>query len=84
MAYDYELFPDGRKEMSAHIVITSYEAIVSDDSGFFHKRGLYWKGLIVDEAQRLKNDQSLLYLALRKMKFPFKLLLTGNCESHQC
>jgi SNF2 family DNA or RNA helicase len=32
----------------------------------------------VDEGQRLKNDQNLLYGALRAMKIPFRLLLTGT------
>ncbi|KAG5948749.1 hypothetical protein E4U53_006154 [Claviceps sorghi] len=37
-----------------------------------------WAGLVVDEGQRLKNDRNLLYQALRAMKIPFRLLLTGT------
>ena len=74
MAYDYELFPGGSREMRAHVVITSYDAPVKDP--FFKK--IKWAGLIVDEAQRLKNDDNQLYLALKKIKFPHRILLTGQ------
>ncbi|KAK8014720.1 hypothetical protein PG990_008016 [Apiospora arundinis] len=76
LAYNYELFPDGAKGgMKAHVVILSYEAAVEARSTF---RSVNWAGLIVDEGQRLKNDESQLYLALQSMKIPFRLLLTGT------
>ncbi|KAK8084854.1 hypothetical protein PG997_006125 [Apiospora hydei] len=76
LAYTYELFPDGVKEgMKAHVVILSYEAAVEARTTF---RSVNWAGLIVDEGQRLKNDESQLYLALQSMKIPFRLLLTGT------
>lgn len=63
--------------MRAHIVVTSYEAPVDDHSSqFFHK--IKWAGLIVDEGQRLKNDKNLLYGALKSLKIPFRVLLTGS------
>lgn len=73
MASDYELFPGGSSDMRAHIVVTSYDAPVDDP--FFKK--ISWAGLIVDEGQRLKNDEGRLYIALQKMNFPFQVLLTG-------
>lgn len=69
------MFPDGRSELAAHIVVTSYEAPV-DDRQFFKK--IKWAGLIVDEGQRLKNDKNLLYQALLELKIPFRVLLTGK------
>ena len=60
--------------MRAHVVISSHEAIVND--GFF--KNIKWAGLIVDEGQRLKNDENQLYSALKTMKFPFRVLLTGQ------
>lgn len=76
IAYNYELYPFGVKEgMRAHVVIMSFEAAVEAKTTF---RAVNWAGLIVDEGQRLKNDQSLLYLALQDMKIPFRLLLTGT------
>jgi len=73
----YELFPDGRSELAAHIVVTSYEAPVDDSSRAFFKN-TKWAGLIVDEGQRLKNDKNLLYGALTALKIPFRVLLTGK------
>ncbi|KIH94172.1 chromo domain-containing protein [Sporothrix brasiliensis 5110] len=77
MAYKYELFPDGTQTMHAHVVIMSYDSAQDDNTRrLFHKT--HWAGLIVDEGQRLKNDQNLLYLALRAMRIGFRLLLTGT------
>ncbi|KAH7135393.1 PHD/FYVE-zinc-finger like domain-containing protein [Dendryphion nanum] len=77
MAYKYELYPDGTKDLRAHVVVTSYEA-ATDDSARRVLRGVNWAGLIVDEGQRLKNDKSQLYSALNSVKAPFRLLLTGT------
>ncbi|KFY94121.1 hypothetical protein V498_04047 [Pseudogymnoascus sp. VKM F-4517 (FW-2822)] len=76
-AMKYELFPDGRSELAAHIVVTSYEAPVDDNSRAFFRK-TKWAGLIVDEGQRLKNDKNLLYGALTALKIPFRVLLTGT------
>ncbi|KAF2690124.1 hypothetical protein K458DRAFT_290576 [Lentithecium fluviatile CBS 122367] len=77
MASKYEMFPEGSKELRAHIVVTSYEA-AADDSCRRIFRGISWAGLIIDEGQRLKNDKSQLYGALTAVKAPFRLLLTGT------
>lgn len=77
LAYQYELFPNGSKDMKAHVVIMSYDSAQDD-----HTRNLFksvqWVGMIVDEGQRLKNDENLLYGALRSMRVPWRLLLTGT------
>lgn len=76
LAFRHEIFPEGVKAgIRAHAIIMSYEAAVEAQSTF---RSVKWAGLIVDEGQRLKNDKSLLYGALRDMKIPFRLLLTGE------
>lgn len=77
MAYKYEMFPEGSKDLRCHVVVTSYDAAADDSCRRFF-RGVSWAGLIVDEGQRLKNDKSLLYLALNAVKAPSKLLLTGT------
>ncbi|TVY35958.1 Chromatin remodeling factor, partial [Lachnellula subtilissima] len=77
MAYEYELYPGNSSEMRAHVVITSYEAPVDDHSRSFFRK-IKWAGLIVDEGQRLKNDENLLYGALKALKAPFQVLLTGT------
>ncbi|KAL6707679.1 hypothetical protein ACN47E_003800 [Coniothyrium glycines] len=77
MAYKYELYPEGVKELRCHIVVTSYEAAADESCRRFFK-SVSWAGLIVDEGQRLKNDKSQLYTALTAVRAPFRLLLTGT------
>ncbi|KAI6710743.1 hypothetical protein JHW43_006749 [Diplocarpon mali] len=77
MAMEYELYPDGCSDLRAHVVVTSYEAPVDDHSRSFFRR-IKWAGMIVDEGQRLKNDANLLYVALKALKIPFQVLLTGT------
>ena len=94
VTHDYELFPKSKsqdagtpgsskkrpeaKDISAHIVVTSYESIVEDKTRQSLMR-VPWQGLIVDEGQRLKNEKNQLYEVLQKhFRFPFKVLLTGT------
>ncbi len=73
LIYSHELFPGGVSDMRAHVVISSYEAPADDP--FFKK--IQWAGLVVDEGQRLKNDETRLYRALTDLRVPFRALLTG-------
>ncbi|POS74597.1 hypothetical protein DHEL01_v207004 [Diaporthe helianthi] len=77
LAYQYELFPNGTKEMKAHVVIMSYDSAQDDQTKSLF-RNVYWIGMVVDEGQRLKNDENLLYGALQSMRVPWRLLLTGT------
>jgi chromodomain-helicase-DNA-binding protein 4 len=77
MAYKYEMYPEGTKDLRCHIVVTSYDA-AADDSCKRMFRSVSWGGLIVDEGQRLKNDKSQLYTALKGVRAPFRLLMTGT------
>lgn len=72
----YELFPNRCSYMRAHVVVTSYEAPTDQHSRAFFK-SIKWAGMIVDEGQRLKNDKNLLYDALKALRAPFQVLLTG-------
>lgn len=77
LAYKYELFPNGSKDLRAHVVVMSYDSAQDEKTrGLF--RSVQWAGVVVDEGQRLKNDKNLLYVALQAMNLPFKLLLTGT------
>lgn len=79
MAKDLELYPNEKAGgLSAHVVITSFEAPVDKDGSSQFFNSVKWAGMIVDEGHRLKNDQSLLYKALTKMNTPFQCLLTGT------
>ncbi|KAL7801473.1 PHD/FYVE-zinc-finger like domain-containing protein [Trichoderma afarasin] len=77
LAYRYELFPDGASDLKAQVVIMSYDSAQDPRTSSLFK-SVNWKGLVVDEGQRLKNDQNILYNALKSMKIPFRLLLTGT------
>lgn len=77
MANDYEMFPDQNNRLRCHVVIASYESMVDSDTKTVLSK-VRWAGLVVDEGQRLKNDKSQLYDRLRRMKFDFKVLLTGT------
>lgn len=77
LAQEYEMFNEGSKDLRCHVVVTSYEAIVDDNSRKVLSK-IPWAGLVVDEGQRLKNDKSQIYDSLSRIQFPFKLLLTGT------
>lgn len=77
LVHDKELFPNGSQDLRAHIVVTSYESMVEDRARISLQK-ILWAGLVVDEGQKLKNERNLLYEALNKIKFPFKVLLTGT------
>ncbi|KAL4460346.1 hypothetical protein ABPG74_000097 [Tetrahymena malaccensis] len=57
------------------VIITSYEGIKKSASDL---QKIQWEYMIVDEAHKLKNDQSQLSLLLRKFKTKNRLLLTGT------
>lgn len=77
LAQDYEMFGKEGSDLRCHVVVTSYETMVDENSRKMLSR-IPWAGLVVDEGQRLKNDRSLLYESLFKIEFPFKVLLTGT------
>jgi chromodomain-helicase-DNA-binding protein 4 len=76
MAMKYELYPNGCSDLRAHVVVTSYEGPTDDSSKSFFRK-VKWAGMIVDEGQRLKNDANQLYVALKALKIPYQVLLTG-------
>ena len=57
------------------VLVTSYEGFVKEN-GKFGK--IDWEYLIIDEAHRIKNENSSLSLAVRKMKTQSRLLITGT------
>ncbi|KAH6845042.1 PHD/FYVE-zinc-finger like domain-containing protein [Chaetomium sp. MPI-CAGE-AT-0009] len=77
LALQYELFPNGTKDLKAHVVIMSYDSAKDNDTRL-RFTNTKWAGLVVDEAQALKNDENTLYRALSALRIQFKLLLTGT------
>lgn len=57
------------------VVVTSYEMIIREKSVF---KKFNWKYLVIDEAHRIKNEESKLSLIVREMKTGNRLLLTGT------
>ncbi|KGO64129.1 Zinc finger, PHD-type [Penicillium italicum] len=76
MTREHEMFHKNGT-LCCHVVIASYESM-TDDGAKRVLSSVNWAGLVVDEGQRLKNDKSQLYERLCRMKFGFKLLLTGT------
>ncbi|KAM7217846.1 chromodomain-helicase [Rhypophila decipiens] len=77
LSYQYELFPNGSRDLKAHVVIMSYDSAKDPETKAKFGR-IKWAGMVIDEAQALKNDENGLYKALSPMVVPFKLLLTGT------
>jgi superfamily II DNA or RNA helicase len=59
----------------ADVVVTSYAVLRIDDRSFREHR---WRGLVLDEAQFVKNHQSKTYHAARRLEVPFTLAVTGT------
>ncbi|PVD33729.1 hypothetical protein C0Q70_04989 [Pomacea canaliculata] len=57
------------------VLITTYEVCLKDS---LFLQSLFWHVLVVDEAHRLKNCESLLYQTLEKWDFHCGVLLTGT------
>jgi DNA helicase INO80 len=58
-----------------HVVITSYQLIVADEKAFQRMR---WQYMILDEAQAIKNINSMRWKTLLSFNARNKLLLTGT------
>ncbi|HZI96714.1 MAG TPA: SNF2-related protein, partial [Actinomycetales bacterium] len=59
----------------ADLVVTSYALFRIDFEAY---RELEWAGLILDEAQFVKNHQAKSYQCARRLPAPFKLAITGT------
>lgn len=59
----------------AHVVVTSYALFRIEAEAY---RGIRWSGLILDEAQQIKNPASQGYRAARALDVPFTLVITGT------
>jgi superfamily II DNA or RNA helicase len=59
----------------ADLVVTSYALFRIDESVY---QPLPWAGLLLDEAQFVKNHQAKTYQCARRLGAPFKLAITGT------
>jgi len=60
---------------NADVVVTTYTLLRLEADAY---KALDWAGVILDEAQYVKNHQSKTYRCVREMPAPFKLALTGT------
>ena len=59
----------------ADAVVTSYTLLRLDFEAY---AGLSWSGLLLDEAQQVKNRQSKIYQCARRLAAPVKIAITGT------
>ena len=57
------------------MVVTSYEMVIMEKSAL---RKFAWRYIIIDEAHRIKNENSLLSKTMRLFSSNFRLLITGT------
>jgi superfamily II DNA or RNA helicase len=60
---------------AADVVVTTYTLLRLDADAY---RSVEWAGVILDEAQYVKNHQAKTYRCVRELAAPFKLALTGT------
>ncbi|WP_434971226.1 SNF2-related protein [Microbacterium sp. bgisy207] len=65
----------GDEVAGAHVVVTSYALFRLEFDAY---AALDWQGLILDEAQQIKNPSSQGYKCARMLDAPFTLVITGT------
>ena len=59
----------------AHLVVTSYTLLRMEDEAYLEQT---WRGLVLDEAQFIKNHRSRTHQVARRIGAPFTLAITGT------
>uniref|UniRef100_A0A8D3DYK8 Chromodomain helicase DNA binding protein 3 n=1 Tax=Scophthalmus maximus TaxID=52904 RepID=A0A8D3DYK8_SCOMX len=78
LSFDDTAVRGGKKRdvpIKFHVLLTSYELVTIDQTAL---KSIDWACLVVDEAHRLKNNQSKFFRRLNDYKIDHKLLLTGT------
>lgn len=75
MIRQYDWCFSSTKRMKFNAILTTYEILLKDK---MFLGCISWAALLVDEAHRLKNDDSLLYKALKEFNTNHRLLITGT------
>ena len=60
---------------ASDVVVTTYTLLRIEADAY---RSVHWAGVILDEAQYVKNHQAKTYRCVRELPAPFKLALTGT------
>ena len=56
------------------MVVTSYEMVIKEKN---HFKKFHWRYIIIDEAHRIKNENSILSRVVRMFRTNYRLLITG-------
>lgn len=75
MIRSYEWCHAGNKRLKFNCLLTTYEILMRDKSFLAQ---IPWAVLGIDEAHRLKNDESFLYKCLTDFETNHRLLITGT------
>ncbi|KAI9316427.1 P-loop containing nucleoside triphosphate hydrolase protein, partial [Dichotomocladium elegans] len=73
---DKELFRDGQHKLRCHAVILTYQSALAETT-LFNKVD-FWPVLVIDEAQRMKNNDTLLFKKLMTLNTDHRILMTGT------
>ncbi|KAI9262698.1 P-loop containing nucleoside triphosphate hydrolase protein [Sporodiniella umbellata] len=73
LALENEIF-DSNQNLKCHAIVATYEAVLEPSK----LQKIFWPVMIVDESQRLKNDESYLFKALNGFNKDQSVLLTGT------
>ncbi|OCF72795.1 hypothetical protein I204_06024 [Kwoniella mangroviensis CBS 8886] len=77
----YELYHKGMQNkaegLNAHVVLTTYDMITGHEFRVFRNIPR-WEVLCVDEGQRLKSDNSLIFNRLKTLNSVHRILMTGT------
>ncbi|GMH40196.1 hypothetical protein BSKO_08100 [Bryopsis sp. KO-2023] len=57
------------------IVVTSYEMVIKEKNTL---KKFHWRYIIIDEAHRIKNENSILSKVVRMLRTTYRLLITGT------
>jgi SWI/SNF-related matrix-associated actin-dependent regulator of chromatin subfamily A member 5 len=60
------------------VVLTSYELMLRESGDLTRRQ---WRYVAIDEAHRIKNDQSMLALVARQLRTNGRLLITGKPQT---
>ena len=71
----YELFFKGTTIPKFQLLFTTYDYALKDCEKFTK---IDWEVIVIDEAHRLKNNESKIFASLMKLQPKFKVLLTGT------
>ena len=61
------------------VVVTSYEMVIKEKN---HLKKFHWRYIIIDEAHRIKNENSILSRVVRTFATNYRLLITGALPAH--